>query len=127
MARTRPNIIITGTPGVGKTSHCELLAQTTGMEHLSINKIVKERACHDGWDPEFKSWIVDDDKVGPVAEGPAQTTYMTANPASSSTPSKTRSKQAVTLLTGMHVTYSPRAGLTWWWYCAPNLRNYTTG
>ncbi|SLM39041.1 pos9-activating factor fap7 [Lasallia pustulata] len=33
------------------------------MEHLSINKIVKERACHDGWDPEFKSWIVDDDKL----------------------------------------------------------------
>lgn len=69
MGRNRPNIIITGTPGVGKTSHCELLAQTTGMEHLSISKIVKERVCHDGWDSDFKSWIVDEDKVSLVAEG----------------------------------------------------------
>lgn len=63
MSRTQPNIIITGTPGVGKTSHCELLAQDTGLKHLSINKIVKERGCHDGWDEEFKSWVVDEDKA----------------------------------------------------------------
>jgi hypothetical protein len=61
--RTQPNIIITGTPGVGKTTHCETLAQNTGLKHLSINDIVKERGCHDGYDEEFKSWIVDEDKV----------------------------------------------------------------
>lgn len=61
--RTRPNIIVTGTPGVGKTTHCETLAQNTGLKHLSINDIVKERGCHDGYDEEFKSWIVDEDKV----------------------------------------------------------------
>ncbi|MCJ1256600.1 factor activating pos9 [Lignoscripta atroalba] len=63
MPRKNPNIIVTGTPGVGKTSHCELLAQNTGLKHLSINKIVKERQCHDAWDEDFKSWIVDEDKV----------------------------------------------------------------
>ena len=63
MAREQPNIIVTGTPGVGKTSHCELLSQHTGLEHLSVNHIVKERNCHDGWDEELKSWIVDEDKV----------------------------------------------------------------
>jgi len=63
MARTQPNIIITGTPGVGKTSHCELLAQTSGLKHLPVNQVVKERCCHDGWDEEFKSYIVDEDKV----------------------------------------------------------------
>lgn len=63
MARTQPNIIITGTPGVGKTSHCEVLATNTGLKHLSINQIVKDRGCHDGWDAEYKSWIVDEDKV----------------------------------------------------------------
>jgi broad-specificity NMP kinase len=61
--RTQPNIIVTGTPGVGKTTHCETLAQNTGLKHLSINDIVKERGCHDGFDEEFKSWIVDEDKV----------------------------------------------------------------
>lgn len=55
--------MITGTPGVGKTSHCELLAANTGLKHLSINQVVKDRGCHDGWDAEFKSWIVDEDKV----------------------------------------------------------------
>ena len=67
MARDKPNIIVTGTPGVGKTSHCELLAQNTGLKHLFINQIVKERDCHDGWDDEFKSWIVDEDKVNSLA------------------------------------------------------------
>ena len=62
-SRTQPNIIITGTPGVGKTSHCEQLAANTGLKHLSINQIVKDRGCHDGWDAEYKSWIVDEDKV----------------------------------------------------------------
>jgi adenylate kinase len=54
---------VTGTPGVGKTTHCETLAQNTGLKHLSINDVVKERGCHDGLDEEFKSWIVDEDKV----------------------------------------------------------------
>lgn len=61
--RTSPNIIITGTPGVGKTTHCEQLAQSSGLKHLDINKIVKERNCSDGYDEELKSVIVDEDKV----------------------------------------------------------------
>lgn len=61
--RQDPNIIVTGTPGVGKTSHCSLLAETTGLKHLSINQIVKERECHEGWDDEHKSYIVDEDKA----------------------------------------------------------------
>ncbi|KZF23175.1 P-loop containing nucleoside triphosphate hydrolase protein [Xylona heveae TC161] len=63
MVKNNPNVIITGTPGVGKTSHCELLAENTGLKHLSINQIVKERECHDGYDDELKTWIVDEDKL----------------------------------------------------------------
>lgn len=66
MARTSPNIVITGTPGVGKTTHCEVLAQRTGLRHLSVNNLVKDRECHEGWDDEFQSWIVDEDKVNPT-------------------------------------------------------------
>lgn len=64
MSRTLPNIIITGTPGTGKTSHCELLAERTGLKHISVNEVVKDRECHEGWDSEYQSWIVDEDKVG---------------------------------------------------------------
>lgn len=61
--RTQPNIIITGTPGVGKTTHCEQLADRTGLKHLSINQVVKDSECHEGWDKEMGCWIVDEDKV----------------------------------------------------------------
>lgn len=63
MARTSPNIIITGTPGVGKTSHAEMLAEKTGLQHLQINKFAEENDCYDGRDEELQSWIVDEDKV----------------------------------------------------------------
>ena len=63
MSRTEPNIIITGTPGVGKTSLAELVAQQTGLQHVRVNDVVKERGCHEGWDAELESWVVDEDKV----------------------------------------------------------------
>lgn len=56
-------MIITGTPGVGKTVHCEQLAQDTGLRHLSINKIAKERNCFETYDQELETWVVDEDKV----------------------------------------------------------------
>lgn len=71
--RTLPNIIITGVPGVGKTVHCTQLVTTDSaspppppslLKHLSINQVVKEKRCHEGFDEEMGSWIVDEEKVG---------------------------------------------------------------
>ncbi|KAK1240658.1 hypothetical protein MKX07_004686 [Trichoderma sp. CBMAI-0711] len=61
--RSAPNIIITGTPGVGKTTHSEILAERTGLRHLSVNQVVKDKECHEGWSDEYQSWIVDEDKT----------------------------------------------------------------
>ncbi|KAI9683124.1 MAG: factor activating pos9 [Trizodia sp. TS-e1964] len=70
--RSSPNIIITGTPGVGKTSHCELLtsnsaagatASAPALQHIAVNTVVKEQGCHSGWDDSFQSYIVDEDKL----------------------------------------------------------------
>jgi adenylate kinase len=63
MARTNPNIIVTGTPGVGKTTHAEQLARSLGFKHISVNQIVKDEGFHEGKDEETGSWIVDEDKV----------------------------------------------------------------
>ncbi|KAF2630233.1 P-loop containing nucleoside triphosphate hydrolase protein [Macroventuria anomochaeta] len=63
MARKNPNIIITGTPGVGKTTHAEQLARATGFKHISVNQIVKDEGFHEGRDEELGSWIVDEDKL----------------------------------------------------------------
>jgi adenylate kinase family enzyme len=61
--RTAPNVIVTGTPGVGKTVHCEQLAQDLGLKHLSVNQVAKDRDCYEEYDEERKSWVVDDDKL----------------------------------------------------------------
>ncbi|KAJ5693343.1 Adenylate kinase isoenzyme [Penicillium macrosclerotiorum] len=61
--RTSPNVIVTGTPGVGKTVHCEQLAEETGLKHLSVNQIAKDRDCYESFDEERKSWVVDEDKL----------------------------------------------------------------
>lgn len=65
MLRTSPNIIITGTPGVGKTTHCEELAQKSGLKHLSINDVVKQHnigeKSDDPDDPNLQ--IVDEDRL----------------------------------------------------------------
>ncbi|KAJ3168268.1 hypothetical protein HDU88_001708 [Geranomyces variabilis] len=65
--RTRPNILVTGTPGTGKTTTCELLAiacqHTTPLAHIEVGQLVKERHLHSGFDDEFQSWLLDEDMV----------------------------------------------------------------
>jgi adenylate kinase len=54
--RKLPNIIVAGTPGVGKNTSYPLT-------HLSINTVVKDKNCYDGYDDELKTSIVDEDKL----------------------------------------------------------------
>jgi adenylate kinase len=66
--RTLPNIVITGTPGVGKTTTCEQLVSLSSstsspLRQLSINTLVKDRSCHEGYDEDLKTCIVDEDKL----------------------------------------------------------------
>ncbi|RMD39688.1 hypothetical protein DV735_g5443, partial [Chaetothyriales sp. CBS 134920] len=68
--RKFPNIIVTGTPGVGKTTTVTSLlslasANTTPipLKHLSINDLVKSRSCHEGYDSALQTYIVDEDKL----------------------------------------------------------------
>ncbi|EFA83814.1 hypothetical protein PPL_02882 [Heterostelium album PN500] len=61
--RVKPNILITGTPGTGKTSLSEILSNTHDFKHVDISALVKEKELHDGWDDEFQCYILDEDKV----------------------------------------------------------------
>lgn len=60
----KANIIITGTPGTGKTSHAQLLKeQIPELELVDILKVARENNCITGYDEERKSQIVDEDRV----------------------------------------------------------------
>ena len=61
--RQLPNILVTGTPGTGKTKTCELLAEKTGYTHVNIGDLVKSEGLHCGWDDEHSCYIIDEDKV----------------------------------------------------------------
>ena len=54
---------VTGTPGTGKTTTCEQLACATGFTHINVGDWVKQHELHSGWDEEFGSYVLDEDKV----------------------------------------------------------------
>ena len=63
MTQRRPNILITGTPGTGKTTTCELLSIASHLNHIQVGDLVKSQGLHSGYDSNFDSWILDEDQV----------------------------------------------------------------
>ncbi|SCU92526.1 LANO_0E01222g1_1 [Lachancea nothofagi CBS 11611] len=62
--RFTPNILVTGTPGCGKTSTCELLQRhLKNSQYYNISDFAQEKKCYDGYDEARKSHIVDEDKL----------------------------------------------------------------
>ncbi|XP_067003641.1 adenylate kinase isoenzyme 6 [Anabrus simplex] len=61
--RILPNILITGTPGVGKSSLCQQLMERTGLEWLDVGQIAKENNCFEEYDAIYQCPILDEDKV----------------------------------------------------------------
>lgn len=63
MPRSLPNILVTGTPGTGKTTTSEMIAQVTGLDHVNVGEIVKQKQLHEGYLEEFDTHVLDEDKV----------------------------------------------------------------
>lgn len=64
-SRQSPVIVITGTPGTGKTTHAELLAQESPipLKHINVGDLVKEKGFHESYDEDWQSYTIDEDKV----------------------------------------------------------------
>ena len=71
--RSSPVIVITGTPGTGKTTHAQLLVQQSPvpLQHINVSELVKEKVLHDGFDEEWQTYLVDEDKVCALVSFPS--------------------------------------------------------
>ncbi|KAK8803059.1 hypothetical protein WA538_002055 [Blastocystis sp. DL] len=55
-----PNILVTGTPGTGKTTFADMIAEKTGMRRITVGEVVKREHFSSGWDEEYQCMIVDE-------------------------------------------------------------------
>ncbi|SCV68805.1 BQ2448_926 [Microbotryum intermedium] len=75
--RNLPNILLTGTPGTGKTTHASQLiealqglnvpaassSETSAWEAINVSEFVKTNDCHSGYNEEWDTYEVDEDKL----------------------------------------------------------------
>jgi len=61
--RRQPNVLVTGTPGVGKTTFCDSLAEASGLTHLELGKLIRQKHLYREWDDEMDCSIFDEEMV----------------------------------------------------------------
>ncbi|XP_057743071.1 adenylate kinase isoenzyme 6 homolog [Arachis stenosperma] len=61
--KKRPNILVTGTPGTGKTTTCAALAEATKLRHMNVGDLVGDENLHDGWNDELDCFVLNEDLV----------------------------------------------------------------
>ena len=71
MSDKLPNILVTGTPGVGKTSLSMLLADALNEQiksdkqftYLNLGKLIKDKKLYETWNEEYDVPEFDEDKI----------------------------------------------------------------
>uniref|UniRef100_A0A7S4B7M9 Adenylate kinase isoenzyme 6 homolog n=1 Tax=Chrysotila carterae TaxID=13221 RepID=A0A7S4B7M9_CHRCT len=59
-----PNILLTGTPGTGKSATAAaLVARVPQLKHIEVGTLVREKQLHQGWDEEFECHILDEERM----------------------------------------------------------------
>ncbi|KAL7470781.1 hypothetical protein ACHAXS_011108 [Conticribra weissflogii] len=61
--RKRPNILVTGTPGTGKTVTASLIAEKTGLRHVNVGELIQQHKCYEGHDSTLDTHILDEEKL----------------------------------------------------------------
>jgi adenylate kinase len=74
--RKKPNILFTGTPGVGKTAIATMVAEKLGLHHANVGEIIKENKCHTEYDQSLDTHVLDEDKLLDIMEVDFDTEYI---------------------------------------------------
>ncbi|PIK50582.1 putative adenylate kinase isoenzyme 6 [Apostichopus japonicus] len=61
--RLKPNILITGTPGTGKSTLGQELAQRLSLTYLNVGDVAKEKELYEEWDEEYNCPVLDEDRL----------------------------------------------------------------
>ncbi|KER34219.1 hypothetical protein T265_12447 [Opisthorchis viverrini] len=69
MTRLSPNLLITGTPGTGKTALATLVSDRLKFNFLSVNDVAKNHQLYDGYDDKNDCHILDEDAIVDNLEG----------------------------------------------------------
>jgi adenylate kinase len=56
-------IVVSGTPGTGKTTYAKKLAKEKGFLYIDVNKVIDENKISEGYDRKRKTKIIDTDKL----------------------------------------------------------------
>lgn len=59
----QPNILVTGTPGVGKSHLCKRLAEQLDFKWQNVSDIATEQGFVEEYDEEFECPVLDEDKL----------------------------------------------------------------